>query len=69
MLLTIANMNCSGCLRGVTAAIRSVDPAAEVEADLPARRIALRSDGPLPALLAALAAAGFEARPLDGGAP
>ena len=33
--LTIPDMTCGGCARGVTAAIKSVDPAAELVIDEP----------------------------------
>ena len=40
----IQNMTCGGCVRGVTRAIQSVDPAARVHADVPARRVQVVSD-------------------------
>lgn len=61
MHFTIENMHCGGCARGVTKAIQSVDPAAVVHADPPARRISVTSDHPGAAFLPALAAAGFPA--------
>ena len=42
----IQNMTCGGCVRGVTRAIQSVDPAARVHADVPARRVQVVSDQP-----------------------
>ena len=33
MQLQIKNMTCGGCVRGVTKAIQSIDPAANVAAD------------------------------------
>jgi copper chaperone len=57
--LHIPNMNCGGCARGVTAAIRAVDAEARVESDLPARTIAVETRLPEAAVRAALADAGF----------
>lgn len=57
--LHIPNMNCGGCARGVTSAIREVDAAAEVTPDLPSRTIAVASSASEAALRKALAEAGF----------
>ncbi len=62
MQFHIENMTCGGCVRGVTRAIHSVDPAAGVEADPPARRLTVQSDKPGAEFLPALEAAGFDAR-------
>lgn len=59
--LHIPNMNCGGCARGVTAAIRAADADAKVEPDLPARTIAVETSLPETAVRAALAEAGFAA--------
>ena len=57
--LRIPNMNCSGCARGVTAAIRAVDATARVEPDLPARTIAVDTTLSETVVREALAEAGF----------
>jgi copper chaperone len=57
--LHIPNMNCGGCAKGVTAAIRAVDADARVEPDLPARTIAVETSLPETALREALTEAGF----------
>lgn len=57
--LHIPNMNCGGCARGVTAAIRSVDAEARVNPDLPARTVVVETNLPEAAVRAALAEAGF----------
>jgi len=57
----IDNMTCGGCVRGVTRAVHSVDPAAVIEADPPTRKLTIRSDRPGAAFLPALQAAGFDA--------
>lgn len=61
MQFHIATMECGGCARGVTRAIQSVDPAAIVQADPPARRVTVQSEQPQSAFLPALEAAGFPA--------
>jgi copper chaperone len=57
--LHIPNMNCGGCARGVTAAIRAVDANARVEPDLPARTIAVETTLTETSVREALAEAGF----------
>ncbi|WP_240790272.1 heavy-metal-associated domain-containing protein [Rhodobacter sp. SY28-1] len=59
--LHIPNMNCGGCARSVTAAVRSVDAEAKVEPDLPARTIAVDTKLPEVTVREALAEAGFAA--------
>ncbi|OOY26645.1 heavy metal transport/detoxification protein [Thioclava sp. L04-15] len=59
MQFHIETMTCGGCARGVTKAIQSVDPAAEVQADPPARLVEVKTNAPREALAAALTAAGF----------
>ena len=61
MRFHIENMACGGCARGVTRAIQTVDPRAQVEADLAARQVTVRTDQPTAPFLSALAAAGFPA--------
>ena len=58
----VPKMACGGCVRGVTAAVRNIDPRAQVEPDLQAREVkvmtASRESAPL---LQALKQAGFTA--------
>jgi copper chaperone len=63
MQFHVENMTCGGCARGVTRAIRSVDPGAQVEADPPARTVVVTSGRPRAAFEAALAEAGFPTAP------
>lgn len=63
MQFHIENMTCGGCARGVAKAIQSVDPAAIVEADPPARRVAVTTASPRAAIEAALTKAGYSAAP------
>jgi copper chaperone len=62
MQFHIENMTCGGCVRGVTRAIQSVDPKAEVSADLTERKVDVTSAAPRDNLVTALADAGFAAR-------
>jgi len=57
----IQNMTCGGCVRGVTRAIQSVDPAARVHADVPARRVQVVSDQPREIVEATLTKSGYQA--------
>lgn len=69
MQFHIENMTCGGCVRGVTRAIQSVDPAATIAADPPTRKVTVQSARPGADFLPALAAAGFDARPNRGERP
>jgi copper chaperone len=62
MKFHIDNMTCGGCARAVTAAIRSLDPAARVTADPPTRTIDVESTRDENELRTALDAAGFRPR-------
>lgn len=62
MQFHIDNMSCGGCVRGVTRAIQSLDPAAEVVADLPQKSVKVTSSMPREALEEALREAGFPPR-------
>jgi copper chaperone len=59
MQFHIQDMTCGGCVRGVSAAIRSVDPGAEVAADLETRQVQVTTQAPRERLVAALTDAGF----------
>ena len=63
MQFHIQNMSCGGCVRSVTAAVQSVDPAATVTPDLANRNVEVASDRPRDVLEAALAKAGYPAAP------
>lgn len=55
----IPNMNCGHCLRTITEAVQALDPAADVQADLPAHRVEIDTTVPREQLAAKLAEAGF----------
>jgi copper chaperone len=59
----VPDMHCGGCIRWVTKAIQSVDPAAKVEADAPSREVVVYSAADPAVLMAALAEAGYPATP------
>jgi copper chaperone CopZ len=62
MLFHVEAMTCGGCARAVTAAIRGLDPTAEVRTDPPSHTVEVQTSRPEVEVRAALAAAGFPAR-------
>jgi copper chaperone len=62
MRFHIDNLTCGGCARSVIAAIRALDPAAQVHADPPARQLEVATTRSESEIRAALAAAGFPPR-------
>ena len=60
----VANMSCGGCARAVTAALRGVDPQAEISVDLRRREVAVESAVGTEGLAGALREAGFEGQSL-----
>jgi len=58
---TVPGMTCGGCARRVTNAILSVDPAAEVVTDPPARDVKVTTRAEEQAIVAALTEAGYPA--------
>lgn len=61
MHFRISNMACGGCVRGVTKAIQSLDPAAEIVADPSSRTVEVTSGRARADIERVLAAAGFPA--------
>ena len=62
MQFHIEDMTCGGCARGVTKAIQSVDPDAQVLTDPPNRSVRVTSSASRQQLEAALREAGFPPR-------
>jgi copper chaperone len=62
MQFHIEDMTCGGCVRGVTKAIQSVDPKAEVRADPPTRKVEVVTTATREAIESALREAGFPPR-------
>ena len=61
MQFHIANMTCGGCVRSVTKAIQSVDPAAEVSADTATHKVDVVTTAPRAKLESVLADIGYAA--------
>ena len=62
--LAITGMTCNGCVKHVDRALREVPGVTAVEVDLPGARAKVSHDpaaAPVPALVAAIEAAGYEA--------
>ncbi len=57
--LTIPDMTCGGCARGVTQAVKSIDPGAEVKIDLDTRKVQVTTSASAAAVKSAIAQAGF----------
>jgi len=59
MQFHIENMTCGGCVRGVTKAIQSVDPQAQIKADPPTRKLEVNTTAAREQIEAVLENAGF----------
>lgn len=59
MQFHIETMTCGGCVRGVTKAIQSVDPSADVKADPATHTVSVTSTAPREQLVTVLTNAGF----------
>ena len=57
--LTIPDMTCGGCARGVTQAVKSVDAAAELVIDLDSHRVQVKTTASEDAIKSAIVEAGF----------
>lgn len=55
----IPNLSCGHCVRAVTEAVQSLDPLAQVQADLATRRVQVQTTAPREAVLAALTEADY----------
>lgn len=55
-------MSCSHCVAGVTEAVRSVDPLAEVQVDLEGKKVSVESSTGRERIVAALTDAGYSPR-------
>lgn len=59
MQFHIENMTCGGCVRGVTKAIQSVDPQAQINADPPTRKLEVNTSASREQIETVLRDAGF----------
>lgn len=57
---TLPEMTCNHCVRTVSQALQSVDPAARVQVDLPTHRVRIESAEPAERFVEALAAEGYQ---------
>ncbi len=55
----IANLSCGHCARAVTEAVKEVDPAAQVEVDLPTKHVKVQTQAERQKVVAALSEAGY----------
>ena len=60
---SVTGMTCGGCARAVTNALHEVDPAASVEVDLGARKVAVTSTASADRLQSAIEEAGYQVTP------
>jgi copper chaperone len=59
MKFNVPDMSCGHCVATITKAVKAVDPAAEVKADLAGKTVTVDSAVPAAALARALDAAGY----------
>ena len=59
----VPDMSCRHCVATITEAVREVDPSAEVEADLDAGRVTIKSTAATSAIETAMREAGYPAEP------
>ncbi len=59
----VPGMTCGGCARTIVAAIRGIDAQAEIETDVPGHIVRVDSGRESASLIAAIKAAGYDARP------
>ncbi|MGA8006187.1 MAG: heavy-metal-associated domain-containing protein [Burkholderiales bacterium] len=64
--LTVKDMTCNHCVGVVTKTVKSVDPDATVNVDLPSKRVRVHSASSAGAFTKALDEAGYPASPVAG---
>jgi copper chaperone len=57
--LNVASMSCGPCVQAVTQAVKSVDPNARVEVDLPTHKVRVDTNESRDKVVAALTEAGY----------
>jgi copper chaperone len=55
----IPDMTCGHCVKAVTEAVKAVDPAAELQIDLPTHRVQVQTAAPREQVVAKLVEAGY----------
>lgn len=58
----IPEMTCGRCARSITTAVQGIDAQAQVEIDIPGRRVSVESNADENALVEAIREAGYEAQ-------
>jgi len=66
--LNVKEMTCGHCVGAVTRAVKSVDPSAAVQVDLPSGRVRIEGRSAAGQLIKALDDAGYPASPAQGAA-
>jgi copper chaperone len=61
--LTLPTMTCGHCVRTVTDTVRKLDPAAQLNIDLPTHKVQIESDRPAGEFRSALAEEGYAPAP------
>lgn len=59
--LTLPDISCGHCVKTVTQTVQALDPAAQVQVDLPTHRVRIETQLPQAAVEAALAEEGYPA--------
>ncbi|MEC8009255.1 MAG: heavy-metal-associated domain-containing protein [Pseudomonadota bacterium] len=62
MKLTIENMTCEGCAQSITTIIKNIDQTAELDFNIDAQTVDIKSSLPQEQITSALNKAGFEAK-------
>ncbi len=63
MTFTLPDMSCGHCVATVTKAIKTLDPTAEVKADIAAKTVSVETSAPAGAVAKAMEDAGYPNRP------
>lgn len=66
LLMRVEGMTCDGCAAAVTRTVKRLDPAAEIQVDRAAERVAIRTDVQALAVAEALTKAGYTATAMTG---
>lgn len=64
MKFHVPNMSCDHCTTAITKGIASLDPSAEITADLDARTVDVTTEQPDEMVIGAIKAAGYDASPI-----
>ncbi len=57
--MTVSGMSCNHCKAAITQAVHSVDPSAQVQADVETQKVSVQSQADVQALKAAVEEAGY----------